>query len=443
MRWLLLLFCCITISTLTAQNIYTVAGNGVAGFGGDDSSAIHAPLNLPFGIAIDSVGNVYIADKANNRVRKINEAGIITTIAGNGIGGYSGDGGWATAASIYDITGVAVDKYGSVYIADKSNQRIRKVDTIGIITTIAGTGIASYNGDNIIATTAQLNNPRGVAIDTKGNVYIADQANERIRKIDTQGIITTVIGNGTIGFSGDNGQATLAQLNNPYSLAIDRIGNIYVCDVDNQRIRKIDTTGIITSVAGNGTGGYSGDNEIATTAALNEPIGVATDTNGNIYIADGWNNRIRLVNNMGIINTIVGTGASGFAGDGNPAILATLYLPYGIAISKTGSIYIADNGNNRIRKTAIPTLIKNTIYKQELQIFPNPNNGSFTILISSTTKAEAFLSITNLLGQIILQTTLPTNTPTQIILKAPIGLYDLKVRCEGEIINSKVWIAGR
>jgi sugar lactone lactonase YvrE len=326
-----------------------VAGNGTPGFSGDGGPATSATLFTPKAVAVDAVGNIYIADTSNQRIRKVDSSGIITTAAGNGTYGFSGDGGPATGASLYSPSGVALDAAGNIYIADSRNHRIRKVDTSGIITTVAGNGTFGFSGDGGPATSATLSDPYGVAVDAAGNLYIVDQLNNRIRKVDTSGTIATVAGNGTPGFSGDNGPATSASLYSPSGVAVDAAGNLYIADTSNQRIRKVDTSGIITTVAGNGTGGYSGDSGPATSASLNYPYGVAVDAAGNLYIADESNQRIRKVDTSGIITTVAGNGTAGYSGDDGPAISATLYYPRGVAVDASGNLYIADLYNQRVR----------------------------------------------------------------------------------------------
>ncbi len=328
--------------------ITTVAGDGTEGFGGDGGPATSARLNYPLGVAVDSMGNLYIADAENYRIRKVDAAGIISTVAGNGTEGFSGDGGVATDAQLNGPSDVSVDSRGNFYIADVLDNRIRKVNTTGIITTVAGNGMAGFSGDGGPATDAQLSSPTGVTVDSKGNLYIAEYFNYRIRKVDTAGIIFTVVGNGTGGFSGDSGVATSAQLNNPGDIAFDNSNNLYI--TDSHRIRKVDTAGIISTVAGNGTEGFSGDGGVATDAQLNGPSGVGVDSRGNLYIADVWDNRIRKVNTTGIISTVAGNGTWGYSGDGGVATSAQLNGPGGVAVDNNDNLYIADSNNNRIRK---------------------------------------------------------------------------------------------
>ena len=415
-----------------AQTISTIAGTGAPTFFGDNGAATNAALNKPFGLAVDTLGNLFIADRSNNRIRKIAPNGIITTVAGNGSGGFAGDAGPATDASIFDATGIAVDKSGAIYIADKSNNRVRKVDTFGIITTVAGTGAATFAGDGGLATNAGLNNPRGVAIDQSGNIYIADQGNSRVRIVSPTGIINTFAGNGTLAFSGDGGPASTASLNNPFSLAIDQSGNLYIADVDNERIRKVNTSGIITTFAGGG--GAIGDGGLATLATLNEPTGIAIDNFGTTYIADGWDNRIRAVGQNGIINTVAGTGATGFSGDGGMPIYAELYNPYGIAINKSGTVFIADNGNNRIRAMGLPTIVDKNIYIKNTELYPNPNNGKFIVNFHNNFDLHLQVLVLDATGKLIKCMDSYSNTPINFDVSEPTGTYFIKASN-----NNQVW----
>ncbi len=335
-------------TALAPGDIITYAGGGV----GDGGPATSANLYNPNGVAVDSSGNLYIADTSNNRIRKVAAGGTITTVAGTGTAGFSGDNGPATSANLYNPTGVAVDGSGNLYIADRANQRIRKVAAGGTITTVAGNGTAGFSGDNGPATSASLSNPYGVAVDSSGNLYIADSSNQRIRKVAAGGTITTVAGSGTQGFGGDNGPATSASFSNPFGVAVDSSGNLYIADYTNQRIRKVSVGGTITTVAGNGAGGFSGDNGPATSASLHSPYGVGVDSSGNLYIADLNNSRIRKVSAGGTITTVAGNGFSGSSGDNGPATSASLYNPFGVALDNGGNLYIADQSNNRIRKVS-------------------------------------------------------------------------------------------
>lgn len=354
--------------------IDTVAGNGQLDLSGDGGPATAAALNGPHGVTVDAQGNIYIADTENNRIRKVmTPTGTITTLAGTGTtglgeGGFSGDNGLATLARLNAPEGVAVDAAGHVYIADTENHRIRQIiSPTGLITTVAGSGTQGFNGDNQPAPNAHLDNPRGVAVDSQGNLYIADTENHRIRKVSAAtGLITTVAGNDASGFQGDGGPATAAQLDNPRGVAVDSQGNLYIADQMNHRIRQvISATGLITTVAGSGTtgegnGGFSGDNGPATSALLNEPFGVTVDGAGNFYIADQHNQRIRQVLvPTNTISSVAGMGPEefGFSGDGGPAIEAKLNGVYDVAVDPAGNLYIADRFNSRIRKVDAAKLV--------------------------------------------------------------------------------------
>jgi sugar lactone lactonase YvrE len=354
---------------LTNGFIYTFAGNGIPyGDSGDGGSAISAEIWGPGGVATDPAGNLYISD--NSSVRKVEATtGIITTVAGNGTPGFSGDGGPAIDAEFERPVGIALDANGNLYIADRENNRIRKVDaSTGIVTTVAGNGTNGFSGDGGPATSAELFYPDNVALDAAGNLYIADTNNERIRKVDrATGIITTVAGSSNVPTNGDGdgGQATSATLTVPEGVALDTVGNLYIGDTYDNRVRKVDAvTGIITTVAGTGTEGYNGDGEAATSAELTYPYGLVLDAPGNLYITDSINNRIRRVDALsGIITTIAGdgpTGDGGYSGDGGPAIDAELANPFGITLDTTGNLYIADTFNYRVRVVRPAALIATT-----------------------------------------------------------------------------------
>jgi len=344
---------CLLLSASPSQSqgiIATVAGNGSPAFAGDGGPATAAALNHPYGLAIDSTGAIYISDTDNARIRRVSPSGIISTVAGDGIPGASGDGGSALSASLSDVAGVALDAAGNFYFGDASNRRVRKVTPAGMISTVAGTGMPGFSGDGGPATNATLTRPSFVVVDPAGNLYITDSSNQRIRRVDLNGTITTVAGNGLAGFSGDGGLATDASFMFPLGMAMDKIGNLYVADANNHRIRRIDLRGVITTVAGNGVEGFSGDLGPATGASLNYPEDVAVDGSGNLFIADSGNNRIRKIDATGVISTIAGTALNGFSGDGKPSVDAVLNFPWGLATDVAGGVYIADRVNNRIRK---------------------------------------------------------------------------------------------
>lgn len=338
-----------------SRAITTVAGNGSYGFSGDGGIATEASLSHPAGVSGDAQGNLYIANRSGHRVRKVSPNGVITTLAGVTFAGFIGDGGAATAAALYFPVGVNSDSNGNVFIADSYNHRIRKVSPDGIITTVAGSNSTlGFSGDGGMATAARLNSPLGVSSDTQGNLFIADAGNYRVRKVSPDGIITTVAGNGTAGFSGDGGAATAAKINLPSGVSSDTQGNLYIADTQNNRIRKVSPDGIITTVAGNGTIGFSGDGGQATLARLYSPVAINNDFQGNLFITDYGNNRIRKVSPDGIITTVAGNGTTGFSGDGGLATAARLSSPYSASSDTQGNVFIADTFNNRIRKFASP-----------------------------------------------------------------------------------------
>ena len=325
------------VRKVSAGNIGTVAGNGYMSAIGDGLPAAQAQLKSPGGVALDAAGNLLIADTGTARIRKVDPRGVITTAAGSGQAGFAGDGQLAIAAQLSSPGAVAADAAGSLYIADTKNHRVRKVMPSGFILTVAGTGIAGTSPENAFAPAAPLNQPRGLALDAAGALYIADTGNHRVVRISPAGTLTTVAGNGSPGLAGDGGRAVLAQLNSPNAVALDARGNLYIADTFNHAVRKVTPDGIITTAAG-------------PAASLNFPGGVAVDANGAVYIADTWNHRIRLLDPSGAIRTIAGTDTAGFQGDGGAAVDALLNYPAGIAVDNAGTVYVADSFNNRVRR---------------------------------------------------------------------------------------------
>lgn len=340
--------------------IATVVGNGVADFKGDGSSALMASLSNPRAITVDAEGNIYISDSSNNRIRKVDaKTGIITTVAGNGTRDYSGDGGAATKASLAFPMGLATDREGNLYIADARNHRIRRVDAkTGIITTVAGQGIRGLGGDNGPALSALLAYPTSVALDEEGNLYIADSENGGVRRVDRKtGIISSVVGEGTPGAKTDpSGTPTIRGLFvAPVGLTYDGKGSLYVADSFLNRIKKVEiATRKVTIVAGKGVNQFCGDGGPAKEACLNQPAGVALDAAGNVYIADAGNDRVRKVDvKTGIVTTIAGTGQRGFSGDNGPATKANLAFPTGVAVDPSGHILIVEPNNHRARRVEV------------------------------------------------------------------------------------------
>ena len=342
-------------------NMTTYVGTGSSGFSGDGGKATEARLNVPAGLAFDKSGNLYIADRNNNRIRKVNARGIITTIAGTGTAGFSGDGGPATQAQLHLPSGVALDGKGNIFLSDRSNNRIRVIDSSGKIRTYAGSGKDGFKGDNGPALKASIDSPFGIALDRKGNLYIADRRNNRVRKVNVQGIITTVAGDGGYFMMGDNGPAYRASIAGPTGVVVDDQGTLYIADRENNRIRAVDSQGMISTVVGTGQQDYNGDSEVARDTNLHLPFGVALNPDGKLLVIDRSNYRIRSIDlKRGTVKTIAGNGNKMFAGDGGPATGATLSFPHGIAVDKNDNVLISDKGNYRIRKIS-PEGIINTI----------------------------------------------------------------------------------
>jgi sugar lactone lactonase YvrE len=348
--------------------INTLAGNGIASFAGDGAAANNSTteLNHPYGLAFDAVSNVlYLADYLNFRVRQIViSTQIITTAAGNGTPSWSGDTGAANLAQMGNPVGVAFDAAGNEYISDNQDNVIREVTaSTGNITTVAGIpGQSGFAGDTHLATAALLSDPTGIAVNASGDIFIADTLNQRVRRVDhaTQ-VITTVAGNGAAGFSGDGGSATATDLNSPLAVAVDGAGNLFISDTGNNRVREV-SGGIITTYAGNGTSAYAGENGPANAASLNGPLGLAVDSVGNLFISDSLNNRVRRVDHTSFVITLVaGNGTAGLAGDNNLATGASLKFPYGLAVDALDTLYISDRGNQRIRQVGAGGVITSVV----------------------------------------------------------------------------------
>ena len=422
------------------QIITTVAGTDSAGYNGDNIAATAARISHPSFLTVDDAGNIIFADLDNDRIRKISTDGIIITIAGKGTTGFSGDNGPATAAELNTPFAVAIDGTGNIYFTDDYNNRIRKINTSGIISTIAGTGTGAYSGDNGPATAAEIYSPHGIAIDATGNLYFADLGNKCVRKISTSGIITTIAGQGSSGM-GDGGPATAAEFTDPYGIAFDNSGNLYVSEYYGERIRKINAAGIITTVAGTGFAGFAGDNGPATDAKLKAPSGIALDGNGNLFICDLYNNRIRKVSVEGTITTIAGSGSGAYSGDGGPAINAELNAPIGIAIYKNNT-YISEFYSSHVRRIQSTVFVKN-ITKQfaEMEIYPNPSSGRFMVHIVCDRQEQVSLYIMDMAGRRVKEITVATNKPEEVNIDAPAGVYFVTIKTGGITLCKKLIIS--
>jgi gliding motility-associated-like protein len=355
---LFFLFTFFGATPIGAQVIKTIAGTpGTFGFSGNGGPASTALFASPYAITADRSGNLYISDWFNWCIRKIDSGQTVSVIAGNNVGGYSGDGGNALGAQINFVSDIAADQQGNLYICDYGNNRIRKIDRSGIITTVAGNGLTGDPGINGIgdggpAIQAPLYSPLAIAVDNTGNIFIADVSKNSIRKVDTSGIITTIAGQGLMnaGYSGDGGAAVLARLSAPTGITVDRYGNLYIADLGNHRIRKINANGMISTFAGNGTAGYSGDGGPAMAASLFRPYAVIVDNHDNVYIAEDSNHVIRKISLDGIITTVAGSGVMGYSGDGGSAPQAKLTIPQRIAADDLSNLYVTDWVNHTIRK---------------------------------------------------------------------------------------------
>jgi hypothetical protein len=425
---LIVLFTCACNFILAQVNIITtIAGKDTAYYSGDGGPATNATFVYPLCMCLDGLGNLYIVDayESNNRIRKIVlSTGIITTVAGNGTCGISGDGGPATNALLCNTQGICTDTSGNIYFGDGAlaYPRIRKIAvSTGIITTVAGNGIVGNAGDGGPATNAEFEYPTGLLMDKNGNFYISDINNNNVRKISPSGIISTIAGIGVAGYSGDGGPANHAEFNEPYGIGMDSYGNIIVTDVLNNCLRKIDAaTNIITTICGNGSPGYTGNGGPADDATLNGPGGIFIDKNNNIYFSDVNNAVIREITaETRMIYTVAGCGVAGFSGDGGPATAAKMQ-PADVCLDSFGNMYIADVLNYRIREVYNPALGISQITKeeQEYKLFPNPNDGNFTLSQLIPDEQPVHAEIFDMIGRSIYQSSFQFNN----------GMNHLKLR---------------
>lgn len=454
-----LFLCLISLCSAKAQYITTIAGNDSCARTGDGGIAINAKLAQPSGLCMDKAGNLYV-NEFNSGIRKITATDTITTIAGGGPITATGDGIPAIGAFLHNPDGICLDTAGNLLFAD-GYSRIRKVDLVtGIITTMAGTITAGYSGDGGPATAAQLFEPVGIAVDSANNIYISEYFNSVIRKVDAAtGIISTIAGNHlSLSYSGDGGPATAATLNKSWGLYVDKKGNVYIADSYNNRVRMINAaTGIIYTIAGNGTYGSGGDGGPATSAELDDPRRVTMDKWGNIFI-DTWyagGGRVRRIDaSTGIISTYAGNGTGGAyldtADNGGPATNAPME-PLGMCFDTCNNLFLASGClirvisptpliDGRLCYGGISSAlsVQATASVSGIQVYPNPNNGSFTIKISSNTTEPARIIIADVLGQKVNEITATTNQSENIQLNAPPGIYFVNVVTAGERRSERV-----
>ena len=354
-RWVVLLLLVLTVASAQVK-VSTIAGGAMT----DGKSGVAVAFQSPAGGWGDSKGNVYVADNHNHRLRIISSAGVTTTVAGTGIAGFSGDGGKAKTAMVSFPADVVLDGAGNVLFSDSGNNRIRRISKTGIITTIVGTGVAGYTGDGGPATSAEINGPGGLALDSSGNLFFGDTNNQVVRKVDTTGNIHTVAGNGAKGFSGDGGSALSASMSTPYGVVTDSNGNLYIADHDNRRVRIVNSSGVIDTLVGNGTAGCAGDGGLAKNASLGRPVGVRI-SGASLLISNACEARIRAVNlSTDIINTVVGS-TKGFDGNGHSPLASQFLTPAGLTLDPSGNLVIIDTGNDQVRKLNNGTQLVNLV----------------------------------------------------------------------------------
>ncbi len=426
------------MASAQAGYINTIAGDGIAGYAGDGQPAVNGKIDTIGYTAVDDSGNVYIADAQNNRIRKVYaQTGIMATIAGNGTPGFTGDYGWATQAEIYYPFGICVDKNRNIYFTDNGNGVVRKINqATGIIYTIAGTGDSGTSGNGGKADTCRFVDPTGIAVDAAGNVYVADDIACTVRKINaSDSIITLYAGCNVNGYSGDGGQATVAKLNNPLGIAMDNSGNLYIAEWSEFTVRKVDALGIINEFAGiPGNNTYTtASGPIATAIPMGSPTGVTCDKVGNVYIADAGNSVIRQINGSnGYDYVIAGSPNIGFSGDGGLAVDAELNYPFSVSIDTNYNLYIGDLLNFRIRKAnGGPTAVPQISASGNFAVYPNPANSTLNIQFSGTfTSGNNTIEIEDMIGRTIAsynKNVEPNYTFSTDISTLATGMYFIKI----------------
>lgn len=428
MKYILIIVLVVLAVNVQAQLITTYAGGGTAS--GDGGLATAAVIFSPNGGAFDNEGNYYFVEVLGNKVRKVNNSGIITTIAGTGSAGYNGDGGLADTSKLNTPGSVVCDSIGNIFIADVGNNRIRKIDKFtGQISTVAGNGINGFAIEGEMATASALRHPNDMCFDKKANLYISDADNFRILKVDGSGVISVYAGNGVMGDNGDGGAATNAQLSIPRSIVIDKQGNLFIADwTNNNKVRKVNVLGTITTVVGTGDVLYNGENVPGTSAHIN-PVKLVTDDYGNLFIADYYNNIVRVLDSKGLLNTIAGNTVAGFSGDGGLATAASLHGPSSITLDTCGNLYISEVTNARIRKVTFPAchyLSFNNLEVPNITIAMSPNPTTSTFTITSPTPISS-IALHNAVGQVVLWQRVAGKEAVLDVAALPAGVYVVRV----------------